>query len=67
MIAQYGTHFAKEEILDRRFHRLLRRAFALRQSADYSTEPVPDSETVRELIEEGSAFLGEARRYVRES
>lgn len=66
VIAQYGTHFAKEEILDRRFHRLLRRAFALRQSADYSTEPAPDSGTVRELIEEGRVFLGEARGYVRE-
>lgn len=41
VIAQYGRHFAKSEILDPRFHRLMRRAFGLRQTADYSTEPPP--------------------------
>lgn len=47
VIAQYGAHFARTEVLDRRFHRLFRRAFSLRQTADYSTETPPDSGTVR--------------------
>ncbi len=64
VIAQYGRHFAKTEILDPRFHRLMRRAFALRQTADYSTEPPPDAETVRALIEGGEDFLREARAYL---
>ena len=63
VIAQYGSHFAKGGVLDPRFHRLLRRAFSLRQVADYSTDPVPEPEKVRELIEEGKAFLREARDY----
>lgn len=66
VIAQYGQHFAKDEALDRRFHRLMRRAFNLRQVADYSTEPAPEPETVRELIDEGYAFHREARGYLRD-
>ncbi len=64
VIAQYGLHFAKSGILDRRFHRLLDESFSLRQVADYSTHPGPAPEKVRELIEEGKAFLREARDYV---
>jgi uncharacterized protein (UPF0332 family) len=64
VIAGYGRHFAKTEVLDPRFHRLMRRAFALRQTADYSTEPPPDADTVRELIEGGEDFLRDARAYL---
>lgn len=53
VIAQYGFHFAKNEILNRRFHLLFRQAFSLRQTANYSTEPAPDPEVVRDLIEGG--------------
>lgn len=42
----------------------MRRASALRQTADHSTEPPPDYETVEELIEEGNNFLREARSYL---
>ena len=65
VIAQYGLHFAKSGILDRRFHRLLDEAFSLRQVADYSTEPAPEPEKVRELIKGGEAFLRAARDYLR--
>ena len=63
VLAQYGLHFAKTGILDRRFHRLFDEAFSLRQVADYSTAPAPEPGKVRELIEEGKAFLREARDY----
>lgn len=65
VIAQYGLHFARDEVLDRRFHKLFDDAFSLRQTADYSTEPAPEPEKVRELIEGGNDFLTEARRYMR--
>ena len=67
VLAQYGLHFAKTRILDPRFHRLFDEAFSLRQVADYSTEPAPESEKVRELIEGGEAFLRAARDYLRRS
>ncbi|MBA3471795.1 MAG: hypothetical protein H0T57_00965 [Rubrobacter sp.] len=47
--------------MDRRFHRLLVRAFALRQVADYDAQADPDANEVRHLIEEGRSFLNAAR------
>jgi uncharacterized protein (UPF0332 family) len=64
VISQYGLHFAKTEILDPRFHRLFRRAFSLRQVADYSAGEAPEPDTVRDLIEEGKVFLREARQHL---
>lgn len=63
VISQYGLHFAKNEVLDPRFHRLMRRAFSLRQLADYSTDPSLEPDTIRALIAEGEVFLHGAREY----
>ncbi len=49
VIAQYGRHFARTGLLDPRFHRLLNRAFRLRQLADYAAAPTFDPEVVKEL------------------
>lgn len=64
VIVQYGKHFAKEERLDRRFHRLLDSAFGLRQIADYAAEPELNVSEVREIISEGRNFLESAREYL---
>ncbi len=64
VLAQYGRHFAKEEILDRRYHRSFNEAFSSRQLADYSTRPPLEPEKVTELIEVGEEFLREARAYL---
>ena len=64
VISQYGLHFAKGEVLDRRFHRLIRRALSLRQLADDSTDPSLEPGSVRGLIEEGESFLREVRQYL---
>lgn len=64
VISQYGLHFARSEVLDPRFHRLIRRAFSLRQLADYSTDPSLEPDAVSELIEEGNAFIRKAREYL---
>lgn len=66
ILGQYGLRFAQPEKLDRRFHRLLRRAFELRQVADYRVEISIDPDTVAELIQEGKAFLEAATRYLEE-
>ena len=47
MISQYGLHFARSDVLDRRFHKLLDDAFGLRQLADYSTDPSLEPDTIR--------------------
>lgn len=64
VISQYGLHFARNEVLDRRFHKLLDDAFALRQLADYSTDPSLEPDAIRESIEAGKVFLHEAREYL---
>ena len=64
VISQYGLHFAKNDVLDPRFHRLIRRAFSLRQLADYSTDPSLEPDTISDLIEEGEVFLRDAREYL---
>ncbi len=64
VIAQYGRHFARTSLLDPHFHRLLNRAFRLRQLADYAAAPTFDPEVVKELIREGRAFLKAARAYL---
>ena len=66
VISQYGQRFAATDRLDRRFHRLLGRAFELRQLADYSVEAELEPGVVEDLIAEGEAFLGTARKYLRD-
>lgn len=66
ILGQYGLRFAQPEKLDRRFHRVLKRAFELRQVADYDVEISIDPDKVAELIEEGKAFLEAATRYLDE-
>lgn len=64
MIGEYGRLFAKTGRLDRRSHRLLNRSFQARQSANYDTDFDLTGTDVRELIEDGGAFLGAARDYL---
>ncbi len=60
VIAQYGLHFAKTGLLDRRFHTLLINTFSLRQSADYEADAVIEAQEVLEVIRSGREFLAAA-------
>ena len=64
VIAQYGLRFAKENVLDRRFHRTLDEAYGLRQYADYATAPDLDRDKISKLLQEGAVFLGAAKDYL---
>jgi uncharacterized protein (UPF0332 family) len=64
VVAQFGLHFAKTKRLDPMFHRLLSRAFQLRQGADYATSVVIEAEWVREILEGGRRFLAAAASYL---
>jgi uncharacterized protein (UPF0332 family) len=65
VVAQFGLHFAKTNKLDPTFHRLLSRAFQLRQGADYATSVVIEPEWVQEILEEGRRFLAAAFSYLK--
>ena len=56
VVSQYGRRFAATDHLDRRFHRLLGRAFELRQLADYSAEAELEPVVVEDLIAEKHQF-----------
>jgi len=64
VVAQFGLLFAKTKRLDPTFHRLLSRAFQLRQGADYATSVVIEPEWVREILEGGRQFLAAAAAYL---
>jgi len=64
VVAQFGLHFAKTQRLDPTFHRLLSRAFQLRQSADYAASAVIEPEWVREILDGGRRFLAAATSFL---
>lgn len=64
VIVGYGRVFAKTGRLDRRFHRLLDRSFAARQSADYDADFDLAGSDVLEIIREGRVFLDAARNHL---
>jgi uncharacterized protein (UPF0332 family) len=65
VVAQFGRHFAKTQKLDPAFHRLLSRAFQLRQGADYDTSLAIEPEWVRDIVEGGRRVLAAATAYLR--
>lgn len=65
VVAQFGLHFAKSNRLDPTFHRLLSRAFQLRQSADYATNMVIEPEWAEEILKEGRRFLAAAASHLK--
>lgn len=67
VVAQFGLHFAKTQKLDPTFHRLLSRAFQLRQSADYASSVVIEPEWVQEILEGGRRFLAAATAFLASS
>ena len=64
VLAQYGRFFAKTQVLDPSYHKLLGSAFDLRQLADYQVETPIESELVEELIVGGRSFLKAASDYL---
>jgi uncharacterized protein (UPF0332 family) len=65
VVARFGRHFAKTQKLDPAFHRLLSRAFQLRQGAAYDTSLAIKPEWVRDIVEGGRRFLAAATAYLR--
>ena len=62
---QYGRLFAKTGELDPRYHGLLIETFRVRQVTTYDAGPdAPTSEEVASYIQEGRAFLTDARSHL---
>ena len=64
VIALFGEHFIKTEIIDREFGRILKRAYDLRQKGDYSTGfRVSDSEA-EDILRNARDFITEIDKKV---
>ncbi|HHI67801.1 MAG TPA: HEPN domain-containing protein [Planctomycetes bacterium] len=64
--AAFGKHFAKPELMDRKFHRWLLDAFDERLRGDYDTEVDIEPESAALWIERAREFILAARRYLEE-
>jgi uncharacterized protein (UPF0332 family) len=64
VISVFGPEFAKKDILDSRFHRLLIAAFEKRQQADYWVETGLERQEVEELLSDAEAFLLAAKSWL---
>lgn len=65
VIAAFGEHFSKSEIIDKKFHRFLIDASEVRETGDYEvTEEVP-KEAAEELLKQAKEFLLIAENYLK--
>jgi uncharacterized protein (UPF0332 family) len=59
VIALFGEHFIKNEIIDKEFGRALRRAYDLRQKGDYSTGFRVSESEAEGILKIGREFINE--------
>ena len=64
VIAGFGEHFAAPGLLDRRYHAALRKAFDLRQRADYELAARLSSDEAEEQLAIAREFVQAAREYL---
>ena len=67
VIAAYGKHFAKTQILNPRFHRMLIDCFEKRQLGDYTANSGLDQEDVDGFLLDATEFLTAARQWLNEN
>ncbi len=59
VIALFGEHFIKTEIIDRELGKAIRRAYDLRQKGDYSTGFMVSESEAKEILLQAKEFIGE--------
>ena len=61
---QFGLHFVKTGLIDKRFGKLYSKLFDYRQKGDYGDLYDFDAETVNPLINSVAEFIGEIRKHL---
>jgi uncharacterized protein (UPF0332 family) len=64
VIAAFGKEFVKTSIFDSRFHRILLKAFDLRNAGDYGTIQAVSEEKANQTLAEASELLAEINRHL---
>ncbi|MBI5700124.1 HEPN domain-containing protein [Candidatus Saganbacteria bacterium] len=64
VIAAFGEHYSKTNIIDKKYHRYLLDASELREAGDYeATEKIPE-DAARETIRQAEEFLKTGQNYL---
>jgi uncharacterized protein (UPF0332 family) len=61
---QFGLHFIKTGIIDKKYGKLFSKLFDYRQKGDYGDLFDYDEKTVRPLIEQVKEFVGEIKKQI---
>lgn len=64
IISEFGNHFIKTDIFDKRMVSILSNAFDKRQLGDYEFEPTISKREAGELLKDGKKFCNEIRDYL---
>ena len=65
IISEFGLRIIKEKLIEKKFGRVLRKAFEMRESSDYKISVVFEREEVEELLKEAKDFLKMAEKFVK--
>ena len=65
--AAYGEMFAKNQVLDPKFHRWLLQSFDKRLKADYDLDSILKAGDVELMLQQAREFLEAARQYLSEA
>ena len=65
IISEFGLRIIKEKLIEKKFGRVLRKAFEMRESSDYKISVVFEREEVEELLKEAKDFLKMAEEFVK--
>jgi uncharacterized protein (UPF0332 family) len=66
LISEFGLRIIKEKQMERKYGRILRKAFEARESSDYHIGVIFEKEEVEKLLEETEDFLKKAENFVKE-
>ena len=64
VIAQFGEHFIKTEIIDKELGKAIRRAYDLRQKGDYSTGFMVSESEAKEILSQAKEFKDEIEKHL---
>lgn len=66
VISLFGCHFAKDNIIDPRFHKMITKTFDDRDVADYSIFAEMIDKVAEQRVADAEAFLQEMKRFLQE-
>lgn len=67
LISEFGLRLIKEDLVKKKYGKILRNAFEKRESSDYEIGVVFEEQEVKELLKSAREFLKNAKSFVKEN